>query len=440
MVGAVRCPGESAAGGSSGICGRLRGPGLACRARDVDLDLAIVGGGPAGIATALFFAAAAPHRRDRLVVLEKESYPREKICAGALGARADRLLGTLGVRVDVPSVSISGFSVVTGSGGLCAREPGASAAVGRVVRRVEFDRALADEAQRPRRSASPRGRASRASRSSAGGSPSARRRATSAPARSSAPTAWAASCGERSARREVAGWRRQSRSTRPPSPPTRRAICSTSISKIAPCSATGGISPPWSRARPWSVAGCTSSGPIRAPCPARRATPPASTSAPASGRASTASASAGTSASSASPSGASPCTSRWPGPARCSWARPPASIPPSARASRRRSSTGRSRGATWRGASTAAISRSGTGRACSEARRSASTCARARRSRRGFTGARAPSWSAGWRARPIWRSPACVISPASTCLAGASPRAALALGAELAATWRRAWW
>ena len=33
--------------------------------------------------TALFLAAAAPHRRDRIVVLEKKRYPREKICAGA---------------------------------------------------------------------------------------------------------------------------------------------------------------------------------------------------------------------------------------------------------------------------------------------------------------------------------------------------------------------
>jgi flavin-dependent dehydrogenase len=110
----------------------------------VDVDIAIVGGGPAGIATALFLAAAAPHRRDRIVVLEKERYPREKICAGAVGARADRLLAGLGVRVDVPSAPVHGFSVVTSRGRLLER---AAAPVGRVVRRVEFDRALADAAR-----------------------------------------------------------------------------------------------------------------------------------------------------------------------------------------------------------------------------------------------------------------------------------------------------
>ena len=113
----------------------------------MDLDLAIVGGGPAGIATALFFAAAAPHRRGRVAVLERERYPREKICAGALGARADRLLDTIGVRVDVPSVPIHGFAVVTAGERLRARDEPSAPPIGRVVRRLEFDRAFADEAR-----------------------------------------------------------------------------------------------------------------------------------------------------------------------------------------------------------------------------------------------------------------------------------------------------
>jgi flavin-dependent dehydrogenase len=113
----------------------------------VDLDLVIVGGGPAGIATALFLCAAAPALRERIVVLEKERYPREKICAGAIGARADRLLAGIGVRVDVPSVRVSGLSVHSAQGDLHARDPQAIDGIGRVVRRVEFDHALAEEAR-----------------------------------------------------------------------------------------------------------------------------------------------------------------------------------------------------------------------------------------------------------------------------------------------------
>jgi menaquinone-9 beta-reductase len=110
----------------------------------VDFDLAIVGGGPAGVSTALFFAAAAPGRIERVVLLEKERYPRDKICAGAIGSRADRLLETIGVRVDVPSVPVRGLSVEARVGALAAD---AGEVIGRVVRRIEFDHAFADHAR-----------------------------------------------------------------------------------------------------------------------------------------------------------------------------------------------------------------------------------------------------------------------------------------------------
>ncbi|MEB2310760.1 MAG: NAD(P)/FAD-dependent oxidoreductase [Sorangiineae bacterium] len=102
-------------------------------------DVVIVGGGPAGLSTALFLVHAAPSLAGRIVVLEKARYPREKFCAGAIGARADRLLGSIGVVVDVPSVwfdSIAfralGETTVVNEG-----------RIGRVVRRIEFDHALA---------------------------------------------------------------------------------------------------------------------------------------------------------------------------------------------------------------------------------------------------------------------------------------------------------
>ena len=113
----------------------------------MDLDLAIVGGGPAGVATALFLAAAAPGRIARVAIFEKERYPREKICAGAIGARAEKALARIGVRVDVPSVWMSGLSIATPVGALQTRDPSLSRPIGRVVRRIEFDRAFADEAR-----------------------------------------------------------------------------------------------------------------------------------------------------------------------------------------------------------------------------------------------------------------------------------------------------
>ena len=101
--------------------------------------MVIVGGGPAGLATALFLCHADPTRRGRVVVLEKDRYPRDKFCAGAIGARADQLLARIGVTVDVPSVAIDGMSLHLAGGTLSAQ----SGAIGRVVRRLEYDHALA---------------------------------------------------------------------------------------------------------------------------------------------------------------------------------------------------------------------------------------------------------------------------------------------------------
>lgn len=105
--------------------------------------VAIVGGGPAGTSTALFLAHHAPELRGRILVIEKERYPREKFCAGAVGARADALLATIGVTIDVPSAPIGGLKAVAQGESVTARLAGA----GRVVRRIEFDHALASRAR-----------------------------------------------------------------------------------------------------------------------------------------------------------------------------------------------------------------------------------------------------------------------------------------------------
>lgn len=110
----------------------------------LDAEIVIVGGGPAGISTALFLAHAAPRLAERIVVLERSRYPREKVCAGAIGARADKLLASIGVRVDVPSVPIRGLSVDASGRRLAERSEGPP--VGRVVRRFEFDHAFAQAA------------------------------------------------------------------------------------------------------------------------------------------------------------------------------------------------------------------------------------------------------------------------------------------------------
>ena len=107
-----------------------------------DVDLVIIGGGPAGISTALHVQAAAPELAGRMVVLEAKPYPREKICAGGVGARVFRILERIGITVDCPMVKLDAIALKVGDATIVTRDP----ELGVVVRRIEFDYALAKAA------------------------------------------------------------------------------------------------------------------------------------------------------------------------------------------------------------------------------------------------------------------------------------------------------
>src|SRR5437870_3050742 len=71
-----------------------------------DYDVVIVGGGPAGVATALALTNRQPALAERLLILDRATFPRPKLCGGGVSQHAEDNLERLGARVEVPGVGV----------------------------------------------------------------------------------------------------------------------------------------------------------------------------------------------------------------------------------------------------------------------------------------------------------------------------------------------
>jgi len=72
-----------------------------------DFEIMIVGGGPAGISTWLHLHKYAPEIASKAFLIEKTSYPRDKLCGGGLGGWCKHVLKSLNVNLDIPFLNIS---------------------------------------------------------------------------------------------------------------------------------------------------------------------------------------------------------------------------------------------------------------------------------------------------------------------------------------------
>ena len=105
-------------------------------------DVLILGGGPAGLSTALHLAQLEPELAPRILILEKAHYPRPKLCAGGLLADAEVILQRLGLDVsEIPHVDVEAAHLEFAGKGLTISLPDRHTL--RIVRRDEFDNWLA---------------------------------------------------------------------------------------------------------------------------------------------------------------------------------------------------------------------------------------------------------------------------------------------------------
>ena len=112
----------------------------------MDIQILILGGGPSGLSTALHLVKINPHLASRILILEKEHYPRLKLCAGGLVIDAEVILERLSLDVrEVPHVDAPNIHFDFAGKGLNIRVPKRHAI--RVIRRNEFDHWLAKKTE-----------------------------------------------------------------------------------------------------------------------------------------------------------------------------------------------------------------------------------------------------------------------------------------------------
>lgn len=109
-----------------------------------NFDIMIVGGGVAGISTFLHLQKYDPSLSHKCILIEKEKYPREKLCGGAVGGWSENLIKNLGIKLKINSIMVDTVECCFGINKYILNEKNYI----RMVQRKEFDYFLAKEASK----------------------------------------------------------------------------------------------------------------------------------------------------------------------------------------------------------------------------------------------------------------------------------------------------
>lgn len=100
----------------------------------------IVGGGPAGLGTALHIARERPDLAEDMLILEAREHPRPKLCGGGITVHGEEQLQRLGVEINTAAFTVHELVFRLGKQHLTIKHENAM----RIFDRAEFDAALAD--------------------------------------------------------------------------------------------------------------------------------------------------------------------------------------------------------------------------------------------------------------------------------------------------------
>ncbi|RJQ32582.1 MAG: NAD(P)/FAD-dependent oxidoreductase [Actinobacteria bacterium] len=112
----------------------------------IKTDVLIVGAGPAGSTAACFLA----HNKIDHLLVEKEKFPRDKICGGGLTAHSVEVINELGLKEKIeslPHFKFYGYKIYSNNGVVYSQFHDKNQDYGYVIKRSDFDEMLLNHAK-----------------------------------------------------------------------------------------------------------------------------------------------------------------------------------------------------------------------------------------------------------------------------------------------------